>query len=174
MPRRTAFKKNNYYHCFNRGLNKQLLFFYKKDYLFFIKKIKSLQKRYKQIKLLEYTLMPNHFHFIIKNLAYWRYISRFIEKLTWHYSKYIGKHYGKERWKTTFEGRFKAKILKDEKWLQNCRYYVALNPIKDKLVKKITDRKYRQCSPEIEADINITVKRKKRINCQDLEEDFEY
>ena len=57
------FLPNEVYHIYNRGNNKQPVFFNEENYLFFLDKMRT------QIKpccdILCYCLMPNHFHFII-------------------------------------------------------------------------------------------------------------
>jgi REP element-mobilizing transposase RayT len=57
------FVKGKIYHVYNRGNNKQRIFFKAKNYLYFIEKM----KKYICVNgdLLAWTLMPNHFHFLI-------------------------------------------------------------------------------------------------------------
>ena len=52
------------YHIYNRGINRQMLFYDKEYYLVFLKKI----KRYiaPHCDLLAYCLMPNHFHLLVQ------------------------------------------------------------------------------------------------------------
>ena len=54
---------NQIYHVYNRGNNKQQIFFERENYLYFLEKVKKYLVPYCHI--LEYTLMPNHFHFMI-------------------------------------------------------------------------------------------------------------
>ncbi len=51
------------YHFYTRGNNKQKIFFHRGNYLFFLKKIRRYILPYSDI--LNYCLMPNHFHFLI-------------------------------------------------------------------------------------------------------------
>ena len=51
------------YHLYNRGNNRQPIFFQKKNYDFF--KQKAYKELSYQIDILAYCLMPNHFHFLI-------------------------------------------------------------------------------------------------------------
>ena len=57
------FNENKLYHIYNRGNNKQPIFFKPDNYLFFLAKVR------KHIKpccdILAYTLMPDHFRFLI-------------------------------------------------------------------------------------------------------------
>ncbi len=57
------FIPNEVYHVYNRGNNKQPIFFNEKNYLFFLKKIRNEWKDYCEI--ICYCLMPNHFHFML-------------------------------------------------------------------------------------------------------------
>jgi len=57
------FEANHLYHIFNQGNNKQMVFFEKKNYLFFIEKIKLHVLPYADV--LAWCLMPNHFHLMI-------------------------------------------------------------------------------------------------------------
>lgn len=57
------FIEGNIYHIYNRGNNRQRIFFKQRNYLYFIEKM----RKYICVNgdLLAWTLMPNHFHFLI-------------------------------------------------------------------------------------------------------------
>jgi putative transposase len=57
------FFKNEIYHIYNRGNNRQRIFFGVDNYIFFLKKVRRFILPYCDI--LSYSLMPNHFHFLI-------------------------------------------------------------------------------------------------------------
>ena len=57
------FDSNHIYHIFNRGNNSQQLFFNRKNYIFFLEKIKQYILPYADI--LAWCLMPNHFHLMV-------------------------------------------------------------------------------------------------------------
>ena len=57
------FFKNELYHIYNRGNNRQKIFFKPENYVFFLKKVRTYILPYADI--LAYSLMPNHFHFLI-------------------------------------------------------------------------------------------------------------
>jgi len=58
------FIQNEFYHIYNRGNNKQPIFFNDNNYTFFIKKIREQLTGCSDI--IAYSLMPNHFHLIIQ------------------------------------------------------------------------------------------------------------
>ena len=55
---------SNYYHIFNRGINRQNIFFSERNYFYFLHLIDRFLTDY--ISVLVYCLLPNHFHLIIK------------------------------------------------------------------------------------------------------------
>lgn len=55
---------DEYYHIYNRGNNKQPIFFNEANYLFFIKKMR--EQLSSAATIICYCLMPTHFHIIIK------------------------------------------------------------------------------------------------------------
>ena len=65
MPRTTRYAPGGYiYHVLNRGVGRQQLFFSDADYLAFERIIvETLKKR--DMRILGYCLMPNHWHFVL-------------------------------------------------------------------------------------------------------------
>jgi putative transposase len=57
------FEKDNIYHIYNQGNNKQKIFFNRENYLFFLRKIKTHILPYADI--FAWCLMPNHFHLMV-------------------------------------------------------------------------------------------------------------
>jgi putative transposase len=57
------FEKGQLYHIYNQGNNRQDIFFCRKNYLFFLKKIKTYIWPFADI--LAWCLMPNHFHLML-------------------------------------------------------------------------------------------------------------
>lgn len=116
MPSRNTirkFEQNGIYHIYNRGINKQEIYLDKHDYstfLFYlklyvddpqnIKEADLLQKRTHSLRknfsgavsLLCYCLMPNHFHFVLKQNSNIE-ISHFMKAFITTYSMYFNKKY---------------------------------------------------------------------------------
>lgn len=57
------FKRNNFYHIFNRGNNSQEVFFNRENYVFFLRKMKKQIQPFASI--VSWCLMPNHFHILV-------------------------------------------------------------------------------------------------------------
>lgn len=57
------FNAGEIYHVYNRGNNRQTIFFNDKNYLYFLGKVKKYL--YPNCDILAWCLMPNHFHFLI-------------------------------------------------------------------------------------------------------------
>lgn len=145
-----------FYHIYNRGNNKQYIFFNDNNYLFFLNKVR--EQIYPFANIICYCLMPNHFHFIVqaneksikerksfggKPMQEFAYR---IGILLSSYSQAINKQN-----KTTgslFQQKTKAKILceeidgKKENYLENCFFYIHSNPVKAGLVKDLNDWPY--------------------------------
>lgn len=59
----THFASENIYHIYNRGNDKQLIFFNRDNYLYFLKKLRKYI--FPHCEILDYCLMPNHFHLLV-------------------------------------------------------------------------------------------------------------
>jgi len=149
------FVENQIYHIYNRGVEKRDIFLDDKDYLRFIhdlfefndrdpafnvayyfnsksKEVKSqyLEKERKPRKLLVeillFTLMPNHFHLLLKQKQE-NGIVKFMQKLGTGYTNYFNKKY--DRVGGLFQGRFKAVLINEEAHLIHIPFYFHTNPI---------------------------------------------
>ena len=133
--RNIAFRKGRYYHIYNRGANRNKIFFEKENYLYLLRKLKEYSRNY-YFSVIAYCLMPNHFHFLFRqdgnaslNIA--------VGYLFNTYTKAINKKYN--RTGTLFEGHFKCIEVEDEKYLLELCRYIHRNPVDDKLVENIEE-----------------------------------
>ncbi len=79
-----------------------------------------LNNFYQEIKLVAYCLMPNHFHFFIKQNKY-NSISKFMNSLCTRYTMYFNKKY--DRVGFLYQGVYRAVLIKNEsQFLQLSRY----------------------------------------------------
>lgn len=131
--------KNTFHHLYNRGINKDRVFFEENDYRFFLRKMKENKEKY-FVSVNCYCLLPNHFHLFIKQLRNEYPIGKFIGSLTNSYTKGINKKYGRRG--VLFEGKTKNRLITDESYLVNLCKYVLTNPVNAGLVKNPEDWKY--------------------------------
>lgn len=150
------FEPNEVYHIYNRGNNKQQLFFTNENYLYFLKKVRSEWLPYGHI--LSYCLMPNHFHFMMmpneeacKNVTlgeketHMQNLSKVIGKTLSSYTKAIQKQ--ENITGNLFQKKTKAKLLTfDEKfiytkqeYIKTCFHYIHLNPLEANLVLNLKE-----------------------------------
>lgn len=165
MPyRRTIIAPGEIYHVFNRSVAKQPIFIRQKDYsralelinyysyqkptlrfshynrlpseqkiLFWNNLIKNHQK---QIQILVFCLMPNHFHFLIKEMTEGG-ISNFIRNFQNSYAKYFNTR--AERTGAVFQSMFKAVRIESEEQLMHVCRYIHLNPLTSFVIKDKKD-----------------------------------
>lgn len=117
------FIQGNIYHIYNRGNNRQLIFFEEKNYHFFLQKMRT--HLLPHCHLLAWCLMPNHFHWMVqirnnystiddqqhsqKNSPVVQPLNMSISTLLSSYTKAINNMYN--RTGSLFQRRTKAKNL---------------------------------------------------------------
>ncbi len=88
----------------------------------------------KIVDIICYCLMPNHFHFLIKQLKEGG-ITEFVSKLSNSYTKYYNVKY--KRVGPLLQGEFKAVLVESDEQLLHVSRYIHLNPIASFLVKDL-------------------------------------
>ncbi|PCI19570.1 hypothetical protein COB64_03430 [Candidatus Wolfebacteria bacterium] len=141
--RKVPFVQGEFYHIYNRGVDKRNIFQDQKDLKRFIQSMKEFntvepigsiyansfdkdQLRRPTSKLVNficYCLNPNHFHFILEQLED-NGISEFMKRLG-GYTKYFNERY--KRSGTLFQGKFKSKHINDDNYLLHLSAYINLN-----------------------------------------------
>lgn len=119
------FEDGAFYHVYNRGNRKQQIFLQDRDYERFLEKVIEYKKKF-PVNILAYCLMPNHFHFLIRQLSQ-DAISRFFSNLCNSHSKYFNIKY--ETVGSLYQGRFKAKRVDKDEYLIHLSRYIHLNPV---------------------------------------------
>ena len=149
MSRKISFAPDEYYHVYNRGTDKRVIFLEPRDEERFIALLYLANTKdsvhisnYQGLALMEllalerddslvhigaYCLMPNHFHILIKERDP-EGLSFFMHKLLTGYTMYFNKKY--ERTGTLFEGNFKARHVDEDIYLNYLLAYIHLNPVK--------------------------------------------
>jgi len=147
MPRRlTPFMPELYYHIYNRGNNREVIFFEPDNYLYFLKKVKEYLVPVADV--LVYCLMPTHYHIVARvkpetqtsEVFKTSEVSTAMMKLSVSYTKAINKRF--QRAGVLFQGQFQAKPILTSEYLLNLCRYIHGNPVKDGLVADITQWQY--------------------------------
>lgn len=150
MPNRIPFAINEWYHCYNRGVDKREIFENKRDYERFLLgmfvgnsetavHISNLKSAYLQdilsdaslergeplVEIGTYCLMPNHFHFLLREITEGG-IAKFMQKICTGYTMYFNSK--RERTGSLFAGTFKSKHVPDDRYLKCLIAYIHLNP----------------------------------------------
>lgn len=123
--RLAIFTAQGFYHIYNRGHNKQTIFYDAKDYRRYIKRLGEYINKHK-ITLLAYCLMPNHLHLLLRQDSD-ELIDKFIHRLHTAYTMYFNKKY--EKVGAVFQGRFKAKLIDTDEYLLHVSRYIHINPV---------------------------------------------
>jgi len=122
--RRRFFLESGFYHIYNRGNRKSKIFLDERDYLRFLERA-GIYKNKCEVEILCYCLMPNHFHFLLRQKSEIP-ITKFMLSLATSYSKYFNVKY--EEVGRLFQERFQAKQVETDEYLLQLSRYIHLNP----------------------------------------------
>jgi putative transposase len=126
-----------YHHLYNRGNNKNLIFFENENYIYFLNQFKKYVLPFCDVY--SYCLMPNHFHFFIR-INEDAQFERGIKNFFISYSKAINKKY--DRVGSLFQGRYKVSEITSDSYYTRIISYIHQNPVVAGLVKNMEDYKY--------------------------------
>lgn len=142
MPGRNVIKPfvpDSYYHVYNRGVNRRVIFKDEEDYLFF----QSLFARHlrpaeakdakgrpyphfrPKIDLLAFCLMPNHFHLLVYQKEDESALEGLMRSIGTAYTMYFNKKYNRRG--PLFENHYRAVLVRSDSYLQHISRYIHLN-----------------------------------------------
>jgi REP-associated tyrosine transposase len=125
----------------NRANGCATIFHKAQDYQAFLS-ILALAKARHPVKMFAFSLMPNHFHFLIE-ASHHQSLSRFMQWLLTSHVRRYHKHYGSSG--HVWQGRFKTfPVQRDEHLLMVLRY-VLQNPVRSGLAASIDDWPWSSC-----------------------------
>lgn len=127
-----------YYHIYNRGVEKRKIFANEENYRFLLRRIKKFLPEY-PIAFISYCLMPTHYHFFVRPEKD-DVVSPFLQRLFNSYTQAFNKQ--EKRLGTLFEGRAKSVLVDDAGYFFHISRYIHLNPVVAGLVKKPEDWQY--------------------------------
>ncbi len=154
-----VYAENGYYHLYNRGVEKRVIFQDEQDYSVFLSYLKTyllpkneselrqklanptlsckekehllqllrLNNFADEITLITYCLMPNHFHFLVKqNSAVG--IDLFMNSLCTRYAMYFNRKY--KRVGSLYQDVYKAVMVVSDEQLLHLTRYIHRNPVR--------------------------------------------
>lgn len=146
--RRVPFENGEYYHIFNRGVDKRKIFNHKQDYLRFLQSLDEfnqfkpvgslfiknrlkknlvaveLLSENKLVEIVSFNLLPNHYHLILKQIIDGG-ISEFMKRVNGGYTQFFNFH--NERDGALFQGRFKSIHIDSNEYLLYLSAYINGN-----------------------------------------------
>ena len=170
MERKNTLSIGEYYHVYNRGTDKRVIYNTDHDRRRFLallylcnsnepitvgsrrclqkggifNKVFSAERGETIVDIGAYCLMPNHFHILMYEKRE-NGISQFMQKLCTAYSMYFNKK--NERKGTLFEGPFRSELIDDDSYFNYVFSYIHLNPV------SLVSPKWKECGID---DINRT------------------
>ncbi|MDO8552154.1 MAG: transposase [bacterium] len=169
MGQRTiSFAPNEWYHCYNRGVDKRVVFTNPEDYERFVmllyacnsrepihisninqgktlvELVAAVERKEKLVDIGAYCLMPNHHHLFLREHNYGG-ITSFMRQLGTGYTMYFNIKY--ERNGALFQGTFKAKRIESDQNLNRVVSYIHANPA------ELIEPKWKQCSIQNEKNL---------------------
>ncbi len=144
--RKTQFAPENYYHIYNRGVDKRSIFCDKEDILRFLECMRDFNTidpsgglyqmsfikdkpqlrglASKLVKFVAYCLNQNHYHFMLEPLVE-NGVQKFMHRLSTGYTMYFNEKY--ERSGSLFQGSYKSIHIDTNAYLLHLSVYVNLN-----------------------------------------------
>jgi putative transposase len=151
------------YHLYNRGNNRENLFYKKENYHYFIRQFDKYLSNY--LDVYAYCLLPNHFHFLIKvkdedeilrsrdaiaqsdgistqsdGINYRKIISEQFRRFFISYSQAINKQ--EKRVGSLFQKCFKIKEVNNDSYFSTLVFYIHANPQKHGLIDDFKEWNY--------------------------------
>ena len=138
LNRIKQFGAGEYYHVYNRGVEKRVVFVDSDDYSYFLGLIKRyvlprppwegeyIRRNYSgRIRVYSFCLMPNHYHLLIQQTGDFD-MTNFMRSLMTAYVRYFNEKYG--RVGSLFQDCYKAVRVGSSEQLNQLIQYIELNP----------------------------------------------
>jgi putative transposase len=153
-----------FYHVYSRGVDRRSVFLRYGHFSRFLSTVRlilktgsaterSIKNQSQALKpgveILAYCLMPNHYHFLMKQVED-NGISTFMHKLDTSYSKYFNMN--SNRTGHLFEYAFKAKSIDSDEELLHVSRYIHLNPVVAHLVDEPEQWKWSSCREYVDIE----------------------
>ena len=117
-------------HVVQRGNDRQACFFEEADFIRYLQDVRESSMRY-ACTVHAYVLMTNHVHLLVTPTAAGG-VARMMQAVGRRYVRYVNDSAG--RTGTLWEGRYKASLVDDERYVLACYRYIELNPLRAAMV----------------------------------------
>ncbi len=147
--RRLRFVTGEYYHIYNRGVDKRKIFLTFGHYRRFLTSMKTILNTGSatprlvsnqglalklKVEIIAYCLMPNHYHFLFRQIQD-NGLTEFMHNLNTSYTMYFNLN--QKRSGRLFEYTFKAKYIGSNELFLHIARYIHLNPVIAHLVEDV-------------------------------------
>lgn len=177
----TPIKGGSYYHIYNRGINRQTIFFNDNNYRYFLRLMNQFITPY--VSVLAYALIQNHFHLVIKvnhilktdsneitdDGEIGKIVSNQFRKLFIDYS--MALNIQEKRTGSLFDKNFKRIEITENEYLKYAIFYTHYNPEKHGFMKNFRQYSYSSYSAII-SNKKTKIDRKTVLEVFDGKEDF--
>lgn len=185
----------SFYHIFNRGINRENIFFQKRNYFYFLQLLDTFRSDY--ISVIAYCLLPNHFHIVIKineaikisseigipslkkdgipmqvitnEVEIGKYVSNQFRKLFITYTMAINKQ--ENRTGSLFDKNFKRIEITENEYLLYAIFYTHYNPEKHGIAPNFRTYKFSSYQAII-SDSSTKINKNLVLNIFDGKADF--
>lgn len=131
------FQRGELYHIYNRGNNRQPIFYSTENYLFFLRKMRT--HILPEARILAYCLMPNHFHWLIHTQNNYNQESNSLNMeigiLLRSYTQAINKRFSRTGF--LFQQGTNAVEINSQIYAKTCFHYIHQNPVTANLVTQM-------------------------------------
>jgi len=147
VNRKIQFSLNEWFHCYNRGIDKRIIFNTDEDRERFLqllylsnstqdiqrsslntqltKDVIAIQRKKQIVSIGAYCLMSNHYHLLLKEITKGG-ITHFMRKLGTAYTMYFNKKY--KRTGNLMTKPFRSRHVNDDRYFQRVVDYIHCNP----------------------------------------------
>lgn len=140
--RKEPFVPGEFYHCYNRGVDKRVVFEDASDFSYFLDVLtlfndtdstESIRDRHRKdnlvtensyVSIVAYCLNRNHYHLLVQENVDGG-ISKFMQKIGTGYTMYFNKKYLRSG--SLFQGKFKSKHVDSDAYLKHLGIYISIN-----------------------------------------------
>jgi len=125
------------FHIYNHAVDDRDLFCDPGDYKTYLHFLE--QQITQDFSIISYCLMPNHFHFLIRQNTT-KPVSLLLEQPNKRYARYFNHKYSRKG--RLFQSKLQHKVLLENSYLINVCAYIHANPLAARLVDKPEDWEY--------------------------------